>query len=569
MERGGEKVIETEKLMQQVEDLKNQVAREKKTTTILKKRAFMAAMKARSFRDIEVQGELEKHDVDTDLTSRVKNTFLEDVSHEIRSSMSGVVGMTSLVLETDLTEQQRQYMEMVSSSVDRLLGVVNQVLDYSKIESGQIDLKREDFELRESLDHDLYLLRLTAEKKDVELSCYISPNVPAYIHGDPERLIQVISNLVSNGIKFTTEGSVTIKIENDGYDINNNLQLKFTITDTGCGVDKKNRQLISRYFKQKLRHQASHPLIIGATGLGLTVVSRLVGIMGGDVGLESGASGSTFWFRIPVQEVTDYNTVEEQGSKALERIEKTDSYALKGAKVLLAEDEHINRVLIQTLLQQFDVEVTCVESGERAVDEGCNGDYDILLMDVQLGEMDGLEATKEIRKFEKKRGGHLPVVALTAMAMPGDREKCLQAGMDDYLSKPVERERLIDMLDKHLTSKALVVVTGVDSQQIIIRTLVESGWHVTIAETRRTAMYEVSLSHFDLIVFDIVSPELKNLEAVKIIRELEEYSGQRATIMGVGTDVNGERCLDHGVDRYISGSITQDKIKAQLASVQD
>jgi signal transduction histidine kinase/DNA-binding response OmpR family regulator len=569
MERGGGKVIETEKLMQQVEDLKNQVAREKKTTTILKKRAFMAAMKARSFRDIGVREEQEEHDVDTDQTSRVKNTFLEDVSHEIRSSMNGVVGMTSLVLETDLTEQQRQYMEMVSSSVDRLLGVVNQVLDYSKIESGQIDLKREDFELRESLDHDLYLLRLTAEKKDVELSCHISPNVPAYIHGDPERLIQVISNLVSNGIKFTTEGSVTIKIENDGYDINNNLQLKFTITDTGCGVDKKNRQLISRYFKQKLRHQASHPLIMGSTGLGLTVVSRLVGIMGGDVGLESGASGSTFWFRIPVQEVTDYRTVEEQGSKALEGIEKTDSYALKGAKVLLAEDEHINRVLIQTLLQQFDVEVTCVESGERAVEEGCNGGYDMLLMDVQLGEMDGLEATREIRKFEKKRGSHLPVVALTAMAMPGDREKCLQAGMDDYLSKPVERERLVDMLDKHLTSKALVVVSEVDSQQIIIRTLVESGWHVTIAETRRTAMYEASLSHFDLIVFDIVSPELKNLEAVKIIRELEEYSGQRATIMGVGADVSGEDCLDHGVDRYISGLLTQDKIEVQLASVQD
>ncbi|MCK5517342.1 MAG: response regulator, partial [Desulfobulbaceae bacterium] len=509
--------METEKLMEQVEDLKNQIARERKTTAILKKRAFMAAMKARSFKDTDVQGSLEEHDLGADPDSRVKNTFLEDISHEIRSSMNGVIGMTGLVLETDLTEEQRQYLEMVSSSVDRLLGVVNQVLDYSKIESGQIDLKREDFELRESLDHDLYLLRLTAQKKNVELSCHISPNVPAYIHGDPERLIQVISNLVSNGIKFTTEGSVTIKIENDGYDINNNLQLKFTITDTGCGVDNKNRELISRYFKQKLRHQASQPLVIGSTGLGLTVVSRLVGIMGGDIGLESGSSGSTFWFRIPVQEVTDYRTVEEQGSKAFEGIEKTDSYALKGAKVLLAEDEHINRVLIRTLLQQFDVEVTCVESGEQAVEEGRNGMYDILLMDVQLGEMDGLEATREIRKFEKKRGGHLPVVALTAMAMPGDREKCLQAGMDDYLSKPVERDRLVDMLDKHLTSKALVVVSEVDSQQIIIRTLVESGWQVTIAETRRMAMYEVSLSHFDLIVFDIVSPELKNLEAVKII----------------------------------------------------
>ncbi len=568
MEKGGGRVIGTEKLQRQIEDLKNQVAREKKTTTILKKRAFMAAMKVRSFKNIETQEKWEEQDLGTEQTNHVKNTFLEDVSHKIRSSMNGVIGMTNLVLETDLTEEQRQYMEMVSSSIDQLLGVVNQVLDYSRIESGQIDLKREDFELKEGLDHDLYLLQLTAQRKGLELSCHISPNVPAHIHGDQGRLVQVINNLVSNGIKFTTEGSVKIKIENDGYDKNNNLQLKFIITDTGCGIGKKNQGLISRYFKQRVKRHASHPLIMGSTGLGLTVVSRLVGIMGGGIGLESDSSGSTFWFTIPVQEVTDYQTVEEQGSRALETIEKTDSYALKGARVLLAEDEHINRVLIQTILQQFGVEVTCVESGERAVEEGCNGKYDILLMDVQLGKMDGLEATREIRKFEKKTGSHLPVVALTAMAMPGDREKCLQAGMDDYLSKPVEREHLVDMLDKHLTSKALVVVSEVDSQQIIVRTLVESGWQVTIAETRRTAMYEVSLSHFDLIVFDVTVPELKNLEAVKIIRQLEEYSGRRATIMGVGVDLNDEKGVEYGMDRYISGSLTQDKIKTQLALVE-
>jgi len=559
-------VIETKKLQQLVKDLESQIAREKQTTAILKKRVFVAALKARSFKDIDEQGKLEEHGSDTDQTNRVKNTFLEDVSHEIRSSINGVIGMTNLVLETDLTREQRQYMEMVSLSVDRLLGVVNQVLDYSKIESGQIDLEMEDFDLRESLDHDLYLLRLTAQKKNLELSCHISPNVPAYIHGDSNRLVQVINNLVNNGIKFTTEGSVTIKIENNGYDSDNNLQLKFIIIDTGCGIDKKNQELISRYFKQRARHQAPHPLIMESTGLGLTIVSRLVEIMGGSIGLESGTSGSTFWFTIPVQEATDYHTVEEQGSKVLEGIEKTDCYALKGARVLLAEDEHISRVLIQTILQQFGVDVTCVESGEKAVEEGCNGKYDILLMDVQLGEMDGLEATREIRRFEKKKGGHLPVVALTAMAMPGDREKCLRAGMDDYLSKPVERERLVDMLDKHLTSKALVVVSEVDTQQVIVRTLVESGWQVTIAETRRTAMYEVSLSHFDLIVFDVAAAESKNLEAVKIIRQLEEYSGQRATIVGVGVD--GEKCLEYGMDRYISGSLTQDKIKEQLTLVE-
>jgi signal transduction histidine kinase/CheY-like chemotaxis protein len=568
--RGGGRVVEIEKLQQQVEDLKKQIVREKKTTTILKKRVFVAAMKARSVGDRAVYGKPgRQYHLDTDPSTHVKSTFLEGVSHEIRSSMNGIAGMTGLVLETELTKEQRQYLEMVNSSVDRLLSVVNQILDYSKIESGELDLKRENFELKESLDHDLYLLRLTAQRKNIELSCHIAPNVPAYINGDPERLIQVIRNLVNNGIKFTSEGSVTIKIENDGYDSDNHLQLKFIITDTGCGIGKKNQEAISRYFKQKAQNRPAHPLVMGATGMGLTVVSQLVGIMGGEVGFESGPSGSTFWFTIPVQEVADYSIIEKQGGGVFEGIQKTKSYALKGAKILLAEDEHITRVLIQTILRQLDVEVTCTESGKKAVEEGCRGGYDVVLMDIQLEEMDGLDATREIRNFEKEKGGHLPVIALTAMAMPGDREKCLQAGMDDYLSKPVEREHLVDMLSKHLTNNALVVVSEVDRQQIVVRTLVESGWQVTIAETKRTAMYEASLSHFDLIVFDIATPELKSLEAVKIIRQLEEYSGQRAIIMGVGCDKNGGKRLDYGVDSIIDGLLTEDKIKAQLALVED
>jgi len=557
--------METEKLQQQIRDLGNQVSREREINKILKKRSLLTALKLHQSKGGD---ESDPAGVDADKASHVKSTFLEDVSHEIRSSMNGVVGMTKLVLETDLREKQRQYLEMVNSSVDRLLSVVNQVLDYSKIESGQLELKKKDFKLKDSLDHDLYLLSLTAQRKKLELSCNISNDVPEYIHGDPERLIQVVSNLVNNGIKFTQEGAVAINIENDGYDDKKNLKLKFVITDTGSGVDKRNQALISDYFKQKIRHQKVNPLVMGSAGLGLTVASQLVGIMGGSIGLDSDSSGSTFWFTIPVQEVVDYNIAGGRSNNAIESIEKTKGYALKGIKILLAEDEYINRVLIQTILQQFDVQVTCVGDGEKAVEEGCGGGYDALLMDIQLEGMDGLQATKEIRKFEKKTGGHLPVIALTARAMPGDREKCLQAGMDDYLSKPVERDHLVDMLTRYLTSKALVVVSEVESQQLIVHTLVESGWQVTIAETKRTAMYEASLSHFDLIVFDLTSPEMKNLEAVRTIRQLEEYSGQRAIIMGVCSDMTGDKCLECGVDSYIGGLLTRDKIKAQLALVK-
>ncbi len=560
---------EIEKLQQQIEDLEIRLDGQKKTNATLKKRVFGALVKGHSFDGRGLPGSVgEQEQFHIARSNHLKNNFLENVSHEIRSSMNGIVGMTSLVLETDLTEEQREYLEMIGSSVERLLGVVNQVLDFSKIESGQLDLNKEDFNLIESLDHDLYLLRLAAEKKDLELLYHIDPNVPAYIHGDPGRLVQIVTNLVDNGIKFTADGSVSIKIENDGYDNNKNLLLKFVVTDTGCGIGDNMQKVISHYFRKKEGNHAPQPLVVGSTGLGLTVVSQLIKIMGGSIGFESDSSGSSFWFTVPVKEATDFYTVEEQGSRVFENIKERTAYVLKGVKVLLVEDEYISRVLIETVLKQLGMDVTCVESGEEAVKEGCGGDYQAVLMDVQMEQTDGLEATRKIRTYEKKNGGHIPVIALTALVMQGDREKCLQAGMDDYLPKPVERDQLIDVLTKYLTSRALVVVSEVDNQQTLVRTLIESGWRVTIAETRRSAMYEASLSSFDLIVFDIAMAELESLEAVKIIRQLEEYSDQRAAIVGFGNEEDGKKCLEHGIDGYIHGPLTEGKIRTQLELVQ-
>ena len=185
-------------------------------------------------------------------------------------------------------------------------------------------------------------------------------------------------------------------------------------------------------------------------------------------------------------------------------------------------------------------------------------------MDVQMGEMDGLEATRKIRAFEKKNGEHVPVIALTALAMPGDRERCLQAGMDDYLPKPVEKDQLVDVLNKYITRKALVVISELESQQVLVRTLVESGWLVTLAESRRTAMYEVSLSHFDLIVFDTTDSSFDGYGAVSIIRQLEEYSGRRAVVAGIAEQGGSEKEGEHGFDTFISHPVTGDRIKKVL-----
>lgn len=559
-------MAEIEILQQQVEDLQKQLARQKKSNELLKKRAVQAIISGkRAEQEVSERSDCEAGLARAELASRVKSMFLENVSHEIRSSMNGIVGMTNLVLETELSSEQRLFLEMVSSSVDRLLVVVNEVLDFSRIETGELEIEPEDFSIKESLDHDLFVLHLAAREKNIDLTCTIEPDVPAFVNGDPNRLVQILTNLVNNGIKYTEKGAVAVKIENCGYNAGNMLLLRFSVSDTGCGLAPEKLELISHYFKYRPNAPVSSmPLSVGTTGLGLTVSSQLVKLMGGEIGVESGPGGSTFWFILPFKEVSDISSYTERTSSTLENIAENVAYELKGAKILLAEDELINRVLIETILTQLGVDVTSVENGREAVREACSGKYQLVLMDVQMEEMDGLEATRAIRKHERKHGGHLDIIALTAQAMPGDREKCLQAGMDDYLPKPLERNQLIEVLAKFLTRRALVVDGDPVSQSVVIRTLIESGWKVTIAETRRSAMYEASLSHFDLILLDVSTPQLESLKAAKILRQLEEYSGQRALILGVGEENGSAALQEYGFDAYLERPVTQDKILRQL-----
>ncbi len=561
---GGGMVAETDRLQKQVKNLQEQLVKEKKTNQLLKKRALQAIVNGNGARRRQVDSNGCELDLArANMSGRVKSIFLENVSHEIRSSMNGIIGMTDLVLETDLTAEQRQYLEMVGSSVDRLLVVVNEVLDFSRIETGELELEPEDFNLKENLDHDLYVLNLSARKKNLELVCSIEPDVPAHVHGDAARLVQIVTNLINNAIKFTATGGVYITIENSGYDPDNNILLRFSIRDTGCGITSDKLELINHYFKEKVQRSVALPLTIGTTGLGLTVTSQLVKLMGGEIGAESSQGQTRFWFTLPFREVADLVGIEEKANATFEGIEEDVAYALRGAKVLLAEDEYINRVLIETILTQLGVEVTSVTTGRQAVTEACTGAYQLVLMDVQMDDLDGLEATRRIRNYESKHGGHIAIIALTALAMSGDREKCLRAGMDDYLPKPVQRNGLVSVLAEFLTSRVLVVDDDPASQQVFVRTLVEKGWQVTLAETKRSAMYEASLSHFDLILFDLSTPQLDGVEAVKIIRRLEEYSGQRTQIIGFG-DEKSEGKLMQGVNGYMQRPVTKDKILQQL-----
>ncbi len=549
-------------LQQQVMALQAEVERQKKTNATLKKR-FLRGVIGSGGHPARAE-KFECGAARSDLANRAKSVFLENVSHEIRSSMNGITGMTSLVLETDLTAEQRQYLEMVGASVDRLLEVVNEVLDFSRIESGEVDICCEDFNLKGSLDYDLYVLSGGAREKNIDLTCTIDPAVPAYVHGDPARLIQVLTNLVANGIKYTDRGSVDIKIENNGYDKERNLVLRFIVEDTGCGIAADKLELIAHYFKQKVKPHVSLPLTVGTTGLGLTVSSQLVKLMGGEIGVESGVDGTKFWFTLPYKEVSDVISFEEKTKRTLENIEKSGLYALQGAKVLLAEDEYINRVLLETILKNLKVDVTAVSEGKAAIKEACGGGYQVVLMDVQMPDTDGLQATAAIRAYERKHGGHVDIIALTALAMPGDREKCLQAGMDDYLPKPVKKRQLVDVLSRFLTNRALVVNTDPERQHVLVRALVESGWQVTLAENKRSAMYEASLSHFDLIVFDESIEHRESRGAVDMLRKLESFSGQRSVIVAVGGDSVVGVFSENTIDAYWGLPITEEKVFKEL-----
>ena len=498
---------ETTRLKQRVHTLEQELELQRKVIEDLKKQT--GGRLQGEDRDLRIQEEVERQT--TDLRSalelarrdkRKESEFLANVSHEILTPMDGILGMTGLVLETELTSEQRRYLEMVSASADRLLGVVNDIFDYSQLEAGRIQLARTDFDLLDLLECDLYILKLAAEHKKIDLLHSIDPDLPRFVNGDPDRLRQVLVNLVNNAIKFTDKGLVTVDVTIAGYTAGN-LVVKFSVTDTGIGVSLEKQKGI---FDSPGTVWGVDGHKQSGTGLGLAVSAKLTALAGGEIGLESEpGEGATFWFEWP------FAVSSEQGRHAEARTvddeSSGNSFLLRGSRVLLAEDEPISCALTQTLLQQAGVDVSVVENGIQAVEEIEKGDYGIVLMDVQMPVMDGLAATQKIRDRERGSGRHQSIIALTAHALHGDRERCLQAGMDDYLTKPVSKDQLIDMLTKYLTTTALVVGGDPISQPEAVKALVESGLRVSIVETGRSAVYEASLSNFDWIMIETAPQE--------------------------------------------------------------
>ena len=545
------------KLEKQLEEKEKVISDLKKTLAEQRSAKNVAELKKKNT-------ELEKALRQAEKDSRTKSEFLMSMGHEVRAPMNGIMGMTNLVLETDLTSDQRRHLEMVNSSAEQLLDVVNDVLDYCRIESGTMKLNNEDFKLSESLDCDLYLMRLSARQKNIDLKYRIGRDVPEKLNSDADRLVQVIINLVTNAIKFTERGTITVNVENLGADDDHNVILKFSVTDTGVGIPPEKKRIITDTFNQTY---SSYSRKFWGGGLGLIISARLVYLAGGEIGLESSpGKGATFWFTWKFKRSTELGEIRPVKEKPDQ--DASARFVFDGSRVLLAEDEPISRILIETLLEQAGLKVSAVENGRQAVDEALKGDCQVILMDVQMPVMDGLEATREIRNQERVTGGHVPVIALTAHAMHGDRERCLQAGMDDYLTKPLSKNELFEVLTRYLTSTALIVDGDSESQRMVVEFLIEEGWRVTIAESGRSAMYEASLSHFDFILLDTGIPQVDGVETARVIRRLEEYSGRHALILGISSEPlepgQLKRYRESGVDDFISRPLSLTELKARL-----